>query len=300
MPINKPPLFRTVILLSTTILITSTALSQVVKKTINTDSTLTQICKRLEKIENKISEHENIKYSPKDDKIKEKNKRLEHEKDSLITICEKHRKKYDSLNSILKNQEKNYQTLNNQLNNSKSKFTTLNSDFKTLITNEKLALETEINSILKQSYLLPEDLINSLDKRSKGLEEKPSNCNLLKDYLNLRKSIADSYHLLEVPYNEVEVLNSIKMIESITIDQKKFTGLFKNKEEILPLLKGYCKQTNELKVAIDNAKILPDESQRKKYLRENEYKSEDIPYLVNQFQMALKDKTHKLDKVNCQ
>ena len=104
MPINKPPLFRTVILLSTTILITSTALSQVVKKTINTDSTLTQICKRLEKIENKISEHENIKYSPKDDKIKEKNKRLEHEKDSLITICEKHRKKYDSLNSILKNQ----------------------------------------------------------------------------------------------------------------------------------------------------------------------------------------------------
>ena len=86
---------------------------------------MTQICKRLEKIENKISEHENIKYSPKDDKIKEKNKRLEHEKDSLITICEKHRKKYDSLNSILKNQEKNYQTLNNQLNNSKSKFTTL-------------------------------------------------------------------------------------------------------------------------------------------------------------------------------
>ena len=270
-----------------------------------TDSMLLSISKKLDGIDKKISGTEsNIKESEKDLDLKKENKELKKQIEDLkkqastqTSQISADKKRVDSINAILKTKNT---ALDKDLEKQKLALQAKETENKDLNDREKTALEKEIAAILNQGYMLPQNLIISLQDRSMESKNKPSNFNLLNDYAGAHKKINDVFLLLNNVYDGVKIKESISVVEKINLDANTFSGLMANKKELSYLLSKYCERTNELSKIIEDAKVKSDETKRQEWLEGFTFKTKGIPYLVTQLEKAIKDRNYKLEKVNCQ
>lgn len=173
-------------------------------------------------------------------------------------------------------------------------------EYDKLISEEKESLKSEINAILNQSYTLPNELIVILSERCLNPKLKPDNYENLKKYSDTHRQINKAFDALESAYNSTIVKPLIIATENIVLDNKVFSGLVENKNEVLYLLKNYCTKSNAIAKIIKDANPLTDINLRKEFLENNAFESDGYPFLNEQLQNAIKDKTFSFKEVNCQ
>jgi len=205
---------------------------------------------------------------------------------------------YDAINKKL---EKEKTKLGITLQSLQSKETELTDQIrklkKTISTNtiekekEKENIRKAINSIIQQKSGKSSGevavIIKEMAKKYTDIDKKD-----LKDYIQMNEKFVAAKDLLNKPYNKDNIKNNKNNLISLVINNK-FSGLFKEKGEIINLLKGYGDMCSTLAKELKDFKDLNAsrdqiKKQLKKLQKENIYRG--YPYLVTIIEQKLNNK----------
>jgi hypothetical protein len=167
-------------------------------------------------------------------------------------------------------------------------------DSKTLlIEKQKELLKNDILNLTNQDYRIEESFLNGIKERIKNTEGIDNSfSNILDDFINKRTILIQIEKALNAPFDsKISVL--INDAEDIFSKGTSFKQLSKFKEKMLPLLKGYCQKTEDLKnvlIVAADLNILPDE--RKRVIKKNLIDYIGYDYLVNILIKNMDDYNH--------
>ena len=222
--------------------------------------------------------------------LKKNEEYLEYNK--KIETLEKRRNSLQGKINTLKSYKTNS---TNKINSLESEITNLKTGINTLKNKEKDNVTTEIKFIIKRkSNSYSNKILLIIKERAEDNEVDPTLIAVLKSYISIRKELVESRDLLNKPYNKINIDKILIELEDIPFNTK-FSGLIKEKDEIVDLLYSYkekCTQLfNKLKYLEDyranpkNIKIELDTEFQKDY--------EDYPYLSGIIEKNLKVANYK-------
>jgi len=196
---------------------------------------------------------------------------LKNEKDKLSTELSTIKDKLDKANNL---NSQNTEQLNKIRNSLESKTV--------VIEKQKEQLKRDISNLTNQDYRIEESFLNGIKERIKNTEGIDNSfSNILDDFIKKRTILIQIEKALNAPFDsKISVL--INDAEDIFSKGTSFKQLSKFKEKMVPLLKGYCQKTEDVKNLLKEAfklDILPQE--RDKLIKINLIDYIEYDYLLN-------------------
>jgi len=178
----------------------------------------------------------------------------------------------------------------NRINSLETKNTNHETEINKLKNKEKDNVTTEIKFIIQQkSNSYSNKILLIIKERAEDNEVDPTLIAVLKSYISIRKELVESRDLLNKPYNKINIDKILIELDDIPFNTK-FSGLIKEKVEIVDLLDSYKEKCTQL---FNKLKYLQDEGANAKNIGielDTEFQKdyEDYPYLSGIIEKNLK------------